>query len=108
MGKENFEMAWHNKEMVGFTRKEPGVRVFRRPLLLAKCMLAGDADNEVFGDLGVDETWKASLSPRKSADTWGCWDVVFEKDGDRKTVGASDYQSAAEFDDWQNSFSIWF
>ena len=101
-------MAWHNKEMVGFTRKEPGVCVFRRPLLLAKCMLAGDADNKVFGDLGVDETWKASLSPRKSADTWGCWDVVFEKDGDRKTVGASDYQSAAEFDDWQNSFSIWF
>ena len=103
-----FEMAWHDKEMVGFARKEPGVRVLRGPLLLAKCMLVGDADKEVFGDIGVDETWKASLSPRSGADTWGCWSVVFEKGGVRKSVGASDYQSAADFDDWQNSFSIWF
>ena len=34
--------------------------------------------------------------------------VTFEKGGVRKTVGASDYQSVADFDDWQNSFSIWF
>lgn len=106
--KKHFELAWCNQEMGGFTRTEPGVRVFKGPLLLAKCMLVGDADKEVFGDIGVDETWRASLSPRRSADTWGCWDVVFEKDGVRKTVGASDYQSAADFEGWQNSFSIWF
>ena len=103
-----FEMVVFDKEMNGFARKEPGVRVFRGPLLLAKCMLAGDADREVFGDLGVDETWSVSLSPRKGAETWGCWKAVFEKGGARKAVGVSDYQSAADFDDWQNSFSIWF
>lgn len=103
-----FEMPMHNKEMVGTLRTSPGVRVFRGPLLLAKCMLAGDSDKEVFGDLGVDETWKASLSPRPSGDVWGCWSVTFEKDGVRKSVGAGDYQSAADFEGWQNSFSVWF
>ena len=105
---EFFEMPMHNKEMAGFMRKAPGVRVFRGPLLLAKGLLAGDCDKEVFGDLGIDETWTATLSPRQGKDTWGSWNVTFEKDGVRKTVGASDYQSVADFDDWQNSFSIWF
>ena len=49
---EFFEMPMHNKEMAGFMRKTPGVRVFRGPLLLAKGMLAGDCDREVFGEKG--------------------------------------------------------
>ncbi|MBQ2630464.1 MAG: glycoside hydrolase family 127 protein [Kiritimatiellae bacterium] len=106
--RDNFEMRMHNSEMVGFARETPGVRVFRGPMLLAKCMLVGDSDAEVFGDLGVDETWKASLAPRHGDGVWGRWDVTFEKGGERKVVGASDYQSAADFDSWQNSFSIWF
>ena len=65
-------------------------------------------DAEVFGDIGVDETWKATLSPRRGDGVWGCWNVTFEKGGERKTVGASDFQSAADFDSWQNSFSVWF
>lgn len=103
-----FEMPQYNKEMAGFLRGTDGVRVFRGPLLLAKGTLAGDCDRQVFGDLGIDETWKATLLPRPRAGTWGCWNVTFEKDGVRKTVGAGDYQSIADFDDWRNSFSIWF
>ena len=105
---DNFEMPMHNKEMAGFLRSRPGMRLWRGPLILAKCALAGARDRQVFDDLGIDETWRISLAPRANGEVWGCWDVTFERDGVRKSVPAADYSSSADFDDGRNSFSIWF
>ena len=106
----NFEMAGYNPEMAGLARKGPGVRVFKGPLLLAKGTRAGATEAATFGDMGVDGTWKATLVPRpaKGGCTWGAWDAVFEKGGQKKTVPVSDYQSASDGDGWHDSFSIWF
>ena len=103
-------MAGYNPEMAGLARKGPGVRVFKGPLLLAKGTRAGATEAATFGDMGVDGTWKATLVPRpaKGGCTWGAWDAVFEKGGQKKTVPVSDYQSASDGDGWHDSFSIWF
>ena len=106
--KKDFEMAPHNPEMIGSARTEPGVRLLRGPLILAKCARAGGNDREVLSDIGIDESWTVRLEPVANDAVWGCWRAFFEKGGEKKAVGVSDYQSAADTDDWRNAFSIWF
>ena len=104
-----FEMRMYNKEMTGFARDKPGVRIMRGPLLLAKARLAGDDDRTCFTDLdGLDGSWKTSLRPVADRKTWGAWELTLEGEGKRVTLGVCDYMSAADFDDPRNSFSIWF
>ncbi|MBR4653452.1 MAG: glycoside hydrolase family 127 protein [Kiritimatiellae bacterium] len=106
---ELFEMRMHNKEMIGFARDKPGIRIMRGPLLLAKARLAGDDDRTCFTDIdGLDGSWKASLWPAADRKTWGAWELTLEGKGRRVTLGVCDYMSAADFDDPRNSFSIWF
>ena len=104
-----FEMGMHNKEMIGFARDNPGVRILRGPLLLAKARLAGDDDRTCFTDIdGLDDSWKRSLRPVTNPKVWGAWELILEGKGNRVTLGVCDYMSAADFDDPRNSFSIWF
>ena len=105
---EWFEMSYHNREMAGLSRKTAGVRVFKGPLLLAKGTRAGAGERETLGDLGIDESWRVTLVPRPAKQTWGLWDVTFEKGAEKKTVRASDYQSVVDGDAWRDAFSIWF
>ncbi|MDD4016785.1 MAG: glycoside hydrolase family 127 protein [Kiritimatiellae bacterium] len=106
--RDNFEMPDHNKEMKGVARKTAGVRVLRGPLVLAKCARVGDDDRTCLDDLGVDETWNVSLKDEPANQTWGQWTVEFTQCGEKKSVQASDFQSAADTDNWRNAFSIWF
>ena len=106
-----FEMPGHNKEMVGFARKKPGVRVLRGPLVLAKARRAGDDDTVCFSDIeGLDASWRATVVPVQNESVWGAWRLSLERpaDGVRRTMGVCDFASASDTDDPRNSFSIWF
>ena len=106
---EMFEMSWHNPEMAGFARKEPGVRILRGPFVLAKARLAGCDDRTCFSDIaGLGDGWSATLRPVPNAKTWGAWELTLEGAGEKRVVGVCDYMSAADFDDPRNAFSIWF
>lgn len=105
--KTNFEMLMHTAEMKDSVRKNAGVRLLRGPLVLAKCQRAGDEDRTCLSDLGVDENWQVSLVPEKPISTWGLWRAEFSKGGEKKSVRVSDFASAADTDDWHNTFSIW-
>ena len=104
-----FEMRAYNKEMMGFARSTPGVRVLKGPLVLAKGRLSGCDDKTCFTDIaGLDESWRATLRPVANAKTWGSWELTLEGRGEKHVLGVCDYMSAADFDDPRNSFSIWF
>ena len=106
-----FEMTWHNKEMAGFARKKPGVRVLRGPIILAKARRVGDDDKACFTDIeGLDASWRATVVPERNESVWGAWRLSLEcpAGGVRRTMGVCDFASAADTDDPRNSFSIWF
>ena len=106
---EWFEMTHINKEMAGYARKNFGARVMRGPLVLAKSRNSGCDRDTVFGEIeGLDSSWNAKLVPEKASETWGAWTLELSK-GDRKhTLKVCDFESAADFDDAANFFSIRF
>ena len=108
---EKFEMTGYNKEMVGFARSKPGVRIMRGPLVLAKARRVGDDDKTCFSDVeGLDASWRATAVPATNGSVWGAWVLRLERPGDGscRSVGVCDFASAADTDDARNSFSIWF
>ena len=104
-----FETPDENPEMKGMLRQEPGARVEYGPLLLAKAKLAGTTREATF----APETFngrctEAKLEPRPAQGVMGAWTLELD-DGTRKlSVPVCDYPSAADFDDADNWFSIWF
>ena len=105
-----FNMAMHNKEMADgrYLRSHPGYRVMKGPMVLAKCELSGEDDVSIFGELGLDDSWSVTAERSSATETWGAWRLNFKKGDTTFTKQASDYQSSADFEDWRNSFSIWF
>jgi hypothetical protein len=105
-----FESADENPEMKGLSRSDGAAFVMRGPLLLARCSRAGGTPEEI---LTVARTVNhtgcaASATPRANAQVWGAWTLTLGEGKERRTFEVSDYSSAADTDDPQNAFSIWF
>ena len=105
-----FESANENPEMKGLSRKEGAAFVMRGPLLLARCTRAGGSPDEI---LKVEKTinhggFEAAAAPRPNANVWGAWTLTLKSGKDVRTAEVADYASAADTDDAENAFSIWF
>ena len=105
-----FESVDENPEMKGLSRTDGAAFVMRGPLLLARCSRAGGTPEEI---LTVARTVNhtgcaAAATPRANAQVWGAWTLTLGEGKERRTFEVSDYSSAADTDDPQNAFSIWF
>jgi len=105
-----FESANENPEMKGLTRREGAAFVMRGPLLLARCTRVGGSPEEI---LKVEKTvnhggFEATAAPRPNANVWGAWTLTLKSGKDVRTAEVADYASAADTDDVENAFSIWF
>jgi hypothetical protein len=110
-----FESLHVNPEMKGYTRTNFAPRVMRGPLVLAKSRNSGCSRETVFGEIpNLDSTWKASVSPAPRANIdapdrpWGLWRLELSKGSEKYIIPVCDVQSAADFDDDTNFFSIRF
>lgn len=104
-----FETAYENAEMKGRARTTPGVRIQYGPLLLAKSLNAGTAQDAIFRDvLGDGKGWKASLKATTPRKTDGAWKLTLRKGPEEVVLDVGDFATAADGDDPQNAFSIWF
>ena len=104
---------WMTPETRGLTRVEPGLQVFRGPLVLAKGRLAGTSRQETLFATSLNfQGWQAKLSPRptKAADAGvpQAWDMTLFRGIESKTVPVSDFASVSNMDDPENWFSLWF
>ena len=110
-GADLFEMPRHNPEMAGMARTKPGARILKGPLVLAKCVLAGATEEEIFDPSTVNgrgRECRVTLAPIDGKDVWGAWRLTLTDGRTTKSTCVSDFSSAADFESWRNAFSIWF
>jgi len=103
-----YETADETPEMKGRARTRPGVRVYYGPVLLAKGLYAGTAEEDIFRDLLTSGEWRLTIEPRARVKTDGAWKLRLVKDGACVTLDVGDFASIADADDPANRFSIWF
>ena len=99
-----------NPEAGRYFRIKPAARLERGPLILAKAKSLGCSEAEIFDFETVDcRGFKAEIHPCDAIGVWGAWKVVLTgHDGEKVETKVCDYQSAADYDDAENAFSIWF
>lgn len=111
------EWAWRfwtcaeeNPEAVALFRSAPAARIERGPLILAKAKSLGCSDAEIFGFETIDgRGFSAALEPIAAKAVWGAWKLTLTGlRGEKMETSVCDFQSAADFDDVGNAFSIWF
>ena len=111
------EWAWkfwacpeENPEAGRYFRTTPAARLERGPLILAKARALGCADAEIFDFETVNARgFDAKLEPIKPVGVWGAWKVTLTGHrGEKVETKVCDFQSAADFDDVSNAFSVWF
>ena len=99
-----------NPEEEPYYRTAPAARLERGPLILAKARSVGCSNAEIFDFESVNcRGFSAKAKPIKSEKTWGAWRVTLKGlHGEQYEFNACDYQSAADYDDPNNAFSVWF
>ena len=77
---------------------------------LSERIFSGAAKDAIFTDVLGDGTgWKASLKPATPRRTDGAWQLTLTKSGVEPVVlDVGDFATAADADDPENAFSIWF
>ena len=104
-----FETAYENPEMKGLARTVPAARLFYGPLLLAKAKRLGATRSEILDFKTVNgRGFACTLRPLKASGVDGAWTAEFAKGGETFSVKVCDFASAADSDDPENLFSIWF
>lgn len=99
-----------NPEERSLFRYSPAARLERGPLILAKAKSVGCTEKEMFDFPTLDgKGYDVRLNSFDSPDVWGAWKVVLTGPcGEKTETRVCDFQSAADFDDPTNAFSIWF
>lgn len=99
-----------NPEERSLFRYSPAARLERGPLILAKAKSVGCTEKEMFDFPTLDgKGYDVRLNSFDSQDVWGAWKVVLTGPcGEKIETRVCDFQSAADFDDPTNAFSIWF
>lgn len=106
---DEFEFTKENPEMKGLARTTPAARLMYGPLLLAKSKLAGNTQAEIFDVNSVNNKgYACALEPLESQAVVKAWKATFKKGDESFTVNVCDFASAADGDDPENAFSIWF
>ncbi len=102
--------VWENPETKPYFRTKPAARIERGPLILAKTKALGCTDREIFDFTSIDgRGFDAKLSPIATDKAWGAWRLTLtNRDGEKIETNVGDLQSAADFDDASNAFSVWF
>lgn len=106
-------MEWYTPDMANLSRHDPGMLVFRGPLVLAKGRLAGTSRDETLNATTVrGYGWKASLAPAPvtaaNAGVRRAWFLTLSRGVETKTISVSDFASVSNVDDPSNWFSLWF
>jgi len=95
--------------MKGLARRSSGAYVMRGPLVLAKCLRAGEKPERIFDIRTVNRCdCRVSVEPLSNDSVWGAWKLILSQGEDRRVFNVSDFASAADTDDPDNAFSIWF
>ena len=111
------EWAWkfwackeENPEEGQYFRTAPAARLERGPLILAKAKALGCTESEIFDFETVDARgFDAKLEPMAAAGVWGAWKATLTGHrGEKVETKVCDFQSAADYDDAGNAFSVWF
>ena len=102
--------AAENPEEVPYCRTRPAARLERGPLILAKSRSVGCGEREIFDFESIDgRGFSGQLVPIECHENWAAWQVILTgPNGERIETNACDYQSAADYDDKDNAFSVWF
>ena len=102
--------AQETPEAGKYFRTEPAARLERGPLILAKAKTLGCTEKEIFDFETVDKRgFTASLEPMAADGVWGAWKATLTGHrGEKIETKVCDFQSAADYDDVENAFSIWF
>ena len=111
------EWAWlfwsypeENPEAGQYFRTAPAARLERGPLILAKAKALGCMDAEIFDFETVNARgFDVRLEPISADGVWGAWKATLTgHHGEKVETKVCDFQSAADFDDATNAFSIWY
>ena len=111
------EWAWkfwaypeENPEAGQYFRTTPAARLERGPLILAKAKAVGCTDKEIFDFETVDARgFDATLEPIAATGVWGAWKATLTgHHGEKVETKVCDFQSASDYEDVSNAFSIWF
>ena len=111
------EWAWkfwaypeENPEAGRYFRTVPAARLERGPLILAKARAVGCTAAEIFDFESVDgRGFSAKLEPTTCPGVWGAWKATLTgHNGEKVETTVCDFQSAADYDDASNAFSVWF
>lgn len=99
-----------NPEVAPYFRTTAASRILKGPLILAKSKNAGTDPAGILSADTIDgRGFGATLEPLEPKGTWGRWRLTLTgRDGEKVTTDVCDFQSAADFDDPDNLFSIWF
>lgn len=99
-----------NPEAEPYYRTRPAARIERGPLILSKAKGVGCGEDAIFGFDSVNgKGFSVSAEPVACPGVWGAWRLTLTGlNGERIETNACDYQSAADFDDATNAFSVWF
>ena len=97
------------RDLFAHLRTTPAAQVFYGPLMLAKSVKLGEDEKTILDPETVNGGgWRVSATPSAAADVWGAWTLDFEKDGQKKSVRACDYSSAAVWGKTGIEFSVFF
>lgn len=103
---------WAEREesdMFAYLRTTPAAQVFYGPLMLAKSVKLGADEKTILDPETVNGGgWRVTAKPSKAENVWGVWTLDFEKDGQKKSVRACDYSSAAVWGKKGVEFSVFF
>ena len=93
-----------------YFRTNPAARLERGPLILAKAKSLGCSESEIFNFTTINNLgFMATLEPIEPLGVWGAWNATFVgHDGKKFETKVCDFQSAADYDDVDNAFSVWF
>ena len=106
---DQFETVYENPEMKGLARTAPAARLLYGPLLLAKAKALGDTREQILGFKTVNgRGFACRLTPIEPKGVVGAWTAEFTRGDERFAVKVCDFASAADADDPDNLFSIWF
>ena len=107
-------MEWYTPEMADISRHEPGMRILRGPLVLAKGRLAGTSREATLSEATLrGKGWRVSalLPADRTVENAGIvqpWTLILERDGETRNIPISDFASVSSLDDPANWFSLWF
>jgi len=104
-----FEEAQENPDMTNLARLAPAARIVYGPLLLAKSKRVTEDPKTILERETVNgRGFSCTLAPVAADGTWGAWEATLTDGVTTIVRRVCDFSSAAEADDPDNRFSIWF